>query len=208
MSQGLAYGSEGEESTLHVGHLGLILRFRRSLGGGHGDPLQYSCLETPHGQRSLAGYIHGVSTTQTRLSHWPQHGNPCPKSSWCWRRDYGRPWALHTGPDGDGRPGASREVWQWLWVAWHVMWSPRSSHQGMHYPPLIPLWVLQDLLSTWQDSCVWCSFGCWILSPWTSASTSSQCVVSRWCMVLDSKRFLSLKKGRSYLYIQWNATWS
>ena len=22
---------------------------------GHGDPLQYSCLENPHGQRSLAG---------------------------------------------------------------------------------------------------------------------------------------------------------
>ena len=25
-------------------------------GGGHGNPLQYSCLENPHGQRSLAGY--------------------------------------------------------------------------------------------------------------------------------------------------------
>ena len=24
--------------------------------GGHGNPLQYSCLESPHGQRSLAGY--------------------------------------------------------------------------------------------------------------------------------------------------------
>ena len=24
--------------------------------GGHGDPLQYSCLESPHGQRSLVGY--------------------------------------------------------------------------------------------------------------------------------------------------------
>ena len=27
----------------------------RSPGGGHGNPLQYSCLENP-GQRSLAGY--------------------------------------------------------------------------------------------------------------------------------------------------------
>ena len=27
----------------------------RSPGGGHGNPLQYSCLENPHGQRSLAG---------------------------------------------------------------------------------------------------------------------------------------------------------
>ena len=24
--------------------------------GGYGNPLQYSCLENPHGQRSLAGY--------------------------------------------------------------------------------------------------------------------------------------------------------
>ena len=29
----------------------------RSPGEGHGNPLQYSCLENLHGQRSLAGYI-------------------------------------------------------------------------------------------------------------------------------------------------------
>ena len=28
----------------------------RSPGGGHGNPLQYSCLENLHGQRSLAAY--------------------------------------------------------------------------------------------------------------------------------------------------------
>ena len=28
----------------------------RSPGGGHGNSLQYSCLENPHGQRSLKGY--------------------------------------------------------------------------------------------------------------------------------------------------------
>ena len=28
----------------------------RSPGGGHGNPLQYFCLENSHGQRSLAGY--------------------------------------------------------------------------------------------------------------------------------------------------------
>ena len=28
----------------------------RSPGRGHGNPLQHSCLENPHGQRSLAGY--------------------------------------------------------------------------------------------------------------------------------------------------------
>ena len=28
----------------------------RSPEGGHGNPLQYSCLENPHGQRSLVGH--------------------------------------------------------------------------------------------------------------------------------------------------------
>ena len=35
---------------------GSILGLGRSPGGGHGNSLQYSCLENPHGQRSLAGY--------------------------------------------------------------------------------------------------------------------------------------------------------
>ena len=34
----------------------LIPGWGRSPGGGHGNPLQYFCLEIPHGQRSLAGY--------------------------------------------------------------------------------------------------------------------------------------------------------
>ena len=36
--------------------VGLIPGSEKSPGGGHGNPLQYSCLENPHGQRSLAGY--------------------------------------------------------------------------------------------------------------------------------------------------------
>ena len=34
----------------------LIPGWERCPGGGHGNPLQYSCLENPHGQRRLAGY--------------------------------------------------------------------------------------------------------------------------------------------------------
>ena len=39
-----------------VRDLGSIPGFGRPPGGGHGNPLQYSWLENPHGQRSLAGY--------------------------------------------------------------------------------------------------------------------------------------------------------
>ena len=45
-----------KQSTCSVGDLGSIPVSGRSLGGGHSNPLQYSCLENPHGQRSLAGY--------------------------------------------------------------------------------------------------------------------------------------------------------
>ena len=52
-------GSDGKESTCNAGDLGLIPRLGRSPGGGHGNPLQHSCLENPHGQRSLVGYSPG-----------------------------------------------------------------------------------------------------------------------------------------------------
>ena len=38
------------------GDLGSITGLGRSPGGRHGNPLEYSCPENPHGQRSLAGY--------------------------------------------------------------------------------------------------------------------------------------------------------
>ena len=39
-----------------MGDLGPTPGSGRCPGGGHGNPLQESCLENPHGQRSLAGY--------------------------------------------------------------------------------------------------------------------------------------------------------
>ena len=39
-----------------MGDLGLVPGLGRSPGGGHDNPLPYSCLKNPHGQRSLAGY--------------------------------------------------------------------------------------------------------------------------------------------------------
>jgi len=53
---GCPCSSDGKESACSAGDLGLIPGLERSPGGGHGNPLQYSCLENPHGQRSLASY--------------------------------------------------------------------------------------------------------------------------------------------------------
>ena len=49
-------GSDGKESSCNMGDLGSVPGLGRSPGRGHGYPLQYSCLENPHGQRSLADY--------------------------------------------------------------------------------------------------------------------------------------------------------
>ena len=43
---GFPGGSGGKESACNVGDLGSISGLGRSPGGGHGNPLQYSCLET------------------------------------------------------------------------------------------------------------------------------------------------------------------
>ena len=53
---GFPCGSSGKESACNAGDLGLISGLERSPKGGHGNPLQYSCLENPYEQRSLAGY--------------------------------------------------------------------------------------------------------------------------------------------------------
>ena len=45
----------GKESACDTGDPGSIAGWERSPGGGHGSPLQYSCLES-HGLRSLVGY--------------------------------------------------------------------------------------------------------------------------------------------------------
>ena len=53
---GLPGGSDSKESVCNAGDLGLIPGLGRSPGGGHGNPLQYSCLGNPYGQRRLGGY--------------------------------------------------------------------------------------------------------------------------------------------------------
>ena len=53
---GFRGGSDGKESACSAGDLDSIPWLGRSPGGGHGNSLQYSCLEHLHGQRCLIGY--------------------------------------------------------------------------------------------------------------------------------------------------------
>ena len=50
---------EGKNLSANAGDIkdtGLIPGLGRFPGEGHDNPLQYSCLENPYGQRNLAGY--------------------------------------------------------------------------------------------------------------------------------------------------------
>ena len=47
LQTGFPGGSDGKESIYNAGDLGSICGLGRSSGGGHGNPLQYSCLENP-----------------------------------------------------------------------------------------------------------------------------------------------------------------
>ena len=54
--------------------LGFDPGWGRSAEGEHGHPFQYSCLENPHGQRNLVGYIvHRVTKSQTWLKPLSRH---------------------------------------------------------------------------------------------------------------------------------------
>ena len=50
---GFPGSSAGKEATCNAGNLGSIPGSGRFPGRGRGHPLQYSCLENSHGQRSL-----------------------------------------------------------------------------------------------------------------------------------------------------------
>ena len=45
-----------KKSASNSGDQGSMPGLGRSTEEGNGNPLQYSCLENPHGQRSLVGY--------------------------------------------------------------------------------------------------------------------------------------------------------
>ena len=65
---GFSDGSDGKEPACNADDLGLIPGSGRSLGEGNGNPLQYSCLEKSHGQRSLLSYSPWGHKSRTRLS--------------------------------------------------------------------------------------------------------------------------------------------
>ena len=67
---GLLWWLSSKESTYNegaAGDVGLISRSGRCPGEGHGDPLQYSCLENPRDRGEGQATVHRVAKSQTQL---------------------------------------------------------------------------------------------------------------------------------------------
>ena len=126
--------SAGIKSACSAGDLGSIPGLGRSPGGGHGKPLQCSCLEDPYGQRSLAGYsprghkeldttewlstapgwwgLSGWGYLPTRANFYWKHGNFSPTLLQPLGRPEGR--GDHSGQQGScPYNGASVKTLKW-----------------------------------------------------------------------------------------------
>ena len=87
----------------------------RAPGGGHGNPLQYSCLETPRdrgasqGQRSLWATVHTVAESRSRLKRVSMVSMHARKELWLNEvTRQGRGGAgSHSLPESTGRPCGS-----------------------------------------------------------------------------------------------------
>ena len=65
---GIPGGSDGKESSYIEGDLGLTRWLGKFPGGGHGNPLPYSHLESLMGPGDWRAIVHGVTNSWTRLS--------------------------------------------------------------------------------------------------------------------------------------------
>ena len=69
ITEGFPGGSDYKESSCNVGDPGLIPGLGRSPGEGHGNPLQYSCLENPWTEEPGGLQSIGLQKSWTRLSN-------------------------------------------------------------------------------------------------------------------------------------------
>ena len=58
-------GSDSKESDYNAEDMGSIPGSGKSPGQGNGNPLQYSCLESPRDRRAWRATVHGVTKSWT-----------------------------------------------------------------------------------------------------------------------------------------------
>ena len=66
-------GSDTKAFASSTRDLGSIPSSGRSPGGGHGNPLQYPCLENPMDRGAWRAIVHEVAKSQTQLNNFSLH---------------------------------------------------------------------------------------------------------------------------------------
>ena len=66
-------GKNPPASAGDIRDMGSVPRLGRSPRGGHGNPLQYSCLENPMDRGAWQATVHSVEQSQTRLKQLSMH---------------------------------------------------------------------------------------------------------------------------------------
>ena len=61
----------------HIRDVGSIPGSGRSPGGGHGNPLQYACLEDPMDRGAWRAIVRGVTKSGARLKQLSTHAYCC-----------------------------------------------------------------------------------------------------------------------------------
>ena len=85
LSKGLPWWLSGKESACNAGDLSSIPGSGRSPGGGHGNPLQDSCLENPMDRRAWWAPVHRtvfvssveLDMTEHSYTHYKNVRIPC-----------------------------------------------------------------------------------------------------------------------------------
>ena len=151
---GFPDGASGEKkkksppaNARDIKDMGLIPRLGRSHGWGQGNPLQYSCLENPHGQRSLAGsssWGHKELDTTEEIEHLLQQRLPwwlTGKESTCQCRSH------------EFNPWFGKIPWRRRWQPTPVFLPGKSHGQRSlaGYSPWGCKWVRHNLVTKQQQ---------------------------------------------------------
>ena len=136
-AMGFPDGASGKETTANaeeIRDVGSIPGLGRSPGGGHGNPLWYSCLENPMDREVWWATVHSVTKSQTRLKRLSTHALVCTKNcleSW--------------GHSNKSRTLSSQSLYSWGLFG--------GSHYSASRKPSIHTWTWSALPGTWHPRC-------------------------------------------------------
>ena len=102
----------------------------RSTGGGHGNSLQYSCLENPRDRGAWQSIVHGIAKSWTRLKWLSTHTQPGTRTSAS--EKWGRVSLLFHQSDAEAKIILSCTLWL---TEFSLKTAPLVSELFLHLPP-------------------------------------------------------------------------